>query len=177
MKEKLLGKSDKKRFFIKKCMEIYSDALSQSAQCYELRAKILCNRALLQMWLKNYGKAIEDCLEAIKLDPKFIRAYARACEGLLNLGMYDKCLKIADKGLSIDYQKELKGIRDDASKKLEAENSKKGTKQVQKKEEDKQLLNLCKEAGIVLGNLSDYPLPQVYNVILELTTEEADHSR
>ena len=31
MKDKLIGKQDKHRFLIKKCLEIYSDALSQSA--------------------------------------------------------------------------------------------------------------------------------------------------
>lgn len=164
MKKKLLGQSDKKRFFIKKCMEIYTDALIQSAQCFETRAKILSNRALLQMYLKNYRKAVEDCLEAIKLDPKFIRPYCRACECLLNLGMFEKCLKLADKGLSVDYMKEMKDIRDEALRKLEAENAKSKEKQIKAKEENWKLIDKCRELGIVLGNASDYPLPQVYNV-------------
>lgn len=172
MKDKLLGQKDKKKFFIRKCLQIYSDALCQAAQCFELRAKILTNRALLHMWLKNYGKGIQDCLEAIKLDPKFIRAYARCCECLLNLGMYEKCLKMADKGLSIEFQKEMKEIRDDAVKRLTEENAKKAERQTKKKEEDTKLLDMCKERGIVLGNLSDYPLPTVYNRKLLIEDDE-----
>ena len=164
LSQKLIGKPDKKIFFIRKCINIYTDALSQNAQCFEMRAKILSNRALLHMYNKNYRKAIEDCLDAIKLDPKFIRPYCRACECLLNLGMYEKCLKLADKGLAIDFMKEMKEIRDEALTKLEAENSKMKEKQTKKKDEDTKLIEACRELGIVVGVPSDYPLPQVYNV-------------
>ena len=166
MKKKLLGQPDKKRFFIKKCMEIYTDALIQNAQCYETRAKILSNRALLQMYLKNYRKAVEDCLEAIKLDPKFIRPYCRACECLLNLGMFEKCLKLADKGLAVEYMKEMKDIRDEALRKFEEETAKSKEKQIKVKEESCKLVEKCRELSVVLGNVSDYPLPQVYNVAI-----------
>lgn len=177
MKKKLLGQPEKKRFFIKKCMEIYTDALIQNAQCFETRAKILSNRALLQMYLKNYRKAVEDCLEAIKLDPKFIRPYCRACECLLNLGMYEKCLKLADKGLAVDYMKEIKDIRDEALKKLEEETAKTKEKQTKVKEENSKLLDKCRELGVVLGAVSDYPLPQVYNVAARDNSEDSSKSR
>ena len=177
MKKKLLGQPDKKRFFIKKCMEIYTDALIQNAQCFETRAKILSNRALLQMYLKNYRKAVEDCLEAIKLDPKFIRPYCRACECLLNLGMYEKCLKLADKGLAVDYMKEMKDIRDEALKKLEEETAKTKEKQTKAKEENTKLVEKCRELGVVLGAVSDYPLPQVYNVASHHISEDSSKSK
>lgn len=168
MKDKLLGKADKKRFFIKKVMSIYSDALAQEAQCFQTRAKILSNRALLHMWLKNYGRAIEDSLEAIKLDPKFVKPYVRTCESLLKLHKYEKCIKLADKGLAVEFIKELKDIRDDAIKLHEQENAKLQEKFSQKKEADQKLLKLCEDNKLVLGGPSDYPLPQVYNVSFSL---------
>lgn len=163
MKNKLLGQKKKEKFFLKKAMETYSDALAQEASCVEIRAKILSNRALLHMWARNYGKAIEDCMEAIKLNYKFIKPYVRASECLLNLGMYEKCLKLADKGLSIEFAKELKGIRDDASRLLSAQSSKEEAKKAKLEETDKNLIEACASNGIVLGKPSDYPLPQVYN--------------
>lgn len=165
MREKLLNCPDKKKFFIKKCMEIYSDALAQTAQCFEIRAKILSNRALLHMWMKNYRKAIEDSLEAIKYDSKLMKPYCRASESLLKLGMYEKCIKLADRGLKVDFLKELQELREEAYAKLTKENEEKQQKAQVKKGENDKLYQLCKENKLVLGHLSDYPLPQVYNVV------------
>lgn len=164
MKDKLIGQSDKKRFFVKKCLAVYADALAQEAQCLETRAKILSNRALLHLWVKNYRKCVEDCLEAMKLDPKFIRPYARAAEALLGLGNFEKSIQIADKGLQIEFMKELKDIREEAMKKYDEEQKKLKEKQSRKRETDQGILGLCVENKIILGNPSDFPLPQIYNV-------------
>lgn len=164
MKDKLIGQSDKKRFFLNKCLAVYSDALAQEAQCFETRAKILSNRALVHLWVRNYRKCIEDCLQAIQLDPKFVRPYARASEALLCLGMHEKCIQMADKGLKIEFIKELKDIREEAIKKHTAELEKLKEKQQKKKENNEELITACSKAGFILGNPSDYPLPQIYNV-------------
>lgn len=163
MKEKLLGKEVKERFHLKKVYEIYTDALAQTAQCYPTRAKILSNRALLQMWVRNYGKAVEDCLNAIALDEKFMRPYCRACESLLKLHMYEKAIKLADRGLKIEFIKELKELRDEAVKQHSSEVKKRQSKEKQKSVEDMRVVDKCREWGLVLGELSDYPLPQVYS--------------
>lgn len=173
MKEKLIGQADKKRFFLKKCLAVYADALAQEAQCFETRAKILSNRALLHLWVKNYRRCVEDCLEAMQLDPKFIRPYARAAEALLGSGNYEKCIQIADKGLQVEFLKELKDIRDEAIKKYDVEQLKLKAKQSKKKEADYELITKCVENKIILGNPSDFPLPQIYNVYILLTTEKA----
>jgi len=133
MKDKLIGQSDKKKFFLTKCLNVYADALAQEAQCIQTRAKILSNRALLHLWVKNYRKCVEDCLEAMKLDPNFVRPYARAAEALLNLGNYEKCIQMADKGLHIEFIKELKDVREEAIKKYDEEQEKLKIKQTKKK--------------------------------------------
>jgi tetratricopeptide (TPR) repeat protein len=169
MREKLLNNPEKKKFFIKKCMAIYGDALAQTAQCFETRAKILSNRALLHMWMKNYRKAIEDALEAVKFDSKLMKPYCRASEALLKLGMYEKCIKLADRGLKVEFLRELKELREEAYTKLTKENEEKQKKAEAKKGESEKLMELCKQSRIVLGQLSDYPLPQVYNVVEVVT--------
>ena len=131
MKEHLIGKKEKKTYFIKKAMEAYIDALYQEAQCLDLRKKILCNRALINLWLKNYGKVIEDCIKAISIDKTFLRPYVRACEALLALKKYEKCIKMADKGLLVEKgNKILKDLKKQAEKELEIHN-----KILKKKEE------------------------------------------
>ena len=173
MKDKLIGKQDKHRFLIKKCLEIYSDALSQNAQCLETRAKILSNRALLHMWAKNYGKAISDSMDAIQISPTFIRPYVRACESLLRLDKYEKCIRLADKGLQVEFLKELKEIRDEAVKKLDIETEKLRQKQSKKQQANSTLLQACESAGLTLGPVSDYPLPTVYSVDFILYLEDS----
>lgn len=164
MKEKLVGQGDKKKFFLTKCMNVYADALSQEAQCIQTRARILSNRALLHLWAKNYRKCVEDCLEAMKLDPTFVRPYARAAEALLGVGNYEKCIQMADKGLHIEFIKELKDVREEAMKKYDEEQEKLKVKQTKKKEANQEIISKCIENKIILGNPSDFPLPQIYNV-------------
>lgn len=164
MKDKLLGQADKKKFFVKKCLAVYSDALAQEAQCVETRAKILSNRALVHLWVKNYGKCVKDCLQAIQLSPKFTRPYARAAEAMLGLGLFEKAIKMADEGLKLEFIKELKDIREEAIKKHEEELNLQKSKEEKKKEANHEILSACESRGIVLGNPSDFPLPQVYNV-------------
>lgn len=103
MKEKLLNlKKGEERpiFFIKKAMDCYCDALFQQAKMPELRKKLLSNRALINLWLKNYGKVVEDCLNSISIDREFISPYVRAVEALVNLGKWEKAIKLADKGMA-----------------------------------------------------------------------------
>lgn len=174
MKEKLIGQSDKKKFFVKKCLAVYADALAQEAQCIETRSKILCNRALIHLWTKNYRKCVEDCLEAMKLQPNYVRPYARAAEALLGLENYEKCIQMADKGLHIEFIKELKDIREEAMKKYDEQQQKLKEKQSRKKEADTEIVSKCIENKIILGNVSDFPLPQIYNVSLRVTLEKTD---
>lgn len=164
MKEKLIGQEDKKKFFLKKALAIYADALAQEAQCFSTRAKILSNRALVHLWVKNYRKCVEDCLEAMKLDPKYARPYARAAEALYGLGNYEKCIQLAEKGLQLEFVAELQKLRDDAIKRFEEEQEKLKAKQTRKKEANQEIVDKCIENKIILGNASDFPLPQIYNV-------------
>ena len=174
MKSKLVGQSDKKRFFLTKCMNVYADALAQEAQCIKTRARILSNRALLHLWVKNYRKCVEDCLEALKLEPTFVRPYARAAEALLGLGNYEKCIQMADKGLHIEFIKELKDVRDEAIKKYEEEQDKLKVKQTKKKEVNNEIISKCIENNFILGNPSDFPLPLIYNVGSDSCLEKID---
>lgn len=170
MKEHLVGKKDRKTYHIKKAMEAYCEALFQEAKCLEMRKKILSNRALINLWLKNYGKVVEDCLKAIAIDPEFIRPYVRVCEALVALEKFEKCVLMADKGLEKDKgNKILKGLRKEAAKGLNKQkeilNKKKEI--IEKKKSIVQ--TTCEGKGIVLGEPSSFPLPSVYSVSSQVT--------
>ena len=55
------------------------------------------NRAFAQMKLENYGLAIADSDDAIKLDPNYAKAYYRKADANIALNKYEvalECLKI-----------------------------------------------------------------------------------
>lgn len=88
MQEKLLNLpkgQERPIFFIKKAMDAYCDALAQEAAHPDIRKRVLSNRALINLWLKNYGKVVEDCLNSISLDKSFISPYVRGAEALVAL--------------------------------------------------------------------------------------------
>lgn len=91
-------KDKSNRFYIKRILLKYTDCILLNPQDKALKAKILANRALINLPLKNYGRVIEDCREAIKCDEKFIKPYFRMCEALLMLERFDECLKTAELG-------------------------------------------------------------------------------
>jgi tetratricopeptide (TPR) repeat protein len=165
MKEHLLGKKKRPIYFIKKAMDLYCDALVQEAKCLELRKKIHCNRALINLWLKNYGKVVEDCLKAISIDPKYIRPYVRACEAMNSLEKFNKSLKMCAKGLEIEPKNKVL-----LELKSEAEAGLKVQLEIERKKNQKNLKKRsvieesCISKGIVLGNLSSFKLPEVYTV-------------
>ena len=169
MKEKLLGKKKRPIFFIKKAMDIYIDALSQEAQCLELRKKILCNRALINLWLKNFGKVVEDCMKAITIDKDYVRPYARAAEAFNSLEQFSRGIKICQRGLEVDSKnKILKELLKEAKTGFNKQQEIKNKKKAQEKLKKSEVYQACIKKSIVLGKLSDFPLPEAYPVSLIL---------
>ncbi len=46
----------------------YTEGINQKSKDAKINAKLHCNRAAINMKLKNYGKVIEDCKSALKYD-------------------------------------------------------------------------------------------------------------
>jgi len=51
---------------------------------------------------ENFGKAIQDCTEAIKCNPKFIKAYFRCAQAYVAVFKYAEAKTILEKGLEIE---------------------------------------------------------------------------
>lgn len=57
-----------------RAIELYGQALDVDPSNKDMNSKILQNRAQTHMNLKNYDSAIEDCTEALRLDPGYVKA-------------------------------------------------------------------------------------------------------
>lgn len=53
-------------YYINEAFKTYTEGIDAKGSDPEINSKLLNNRALIQIKKKNYGKAIEDCKEAIK---------------------------------------------------------------------------------------------------------------
>ncbi|NXT83759.1 TOM34 protein, partial [Zapornia atra] len=67
----------------KKAVEKYSESLKLNQEC-----ATYTNRALCYLTLKQYQEAVQDCTEALKLDPKNIKALYRRAQASKELKDY-----------------------------------------------------------------------------------------
>ncbi|NXS99964.1 TOM34 protein, partial [Jacana jacana] len=67
----------------KKAVEKYSESLQLNQEC-----ATYTNRALCYLTLKQYKEAVQDCTEALKLDPKNVKALYRRAQALRELKDY-----------------------------------------------------------------------------------------
>ncbi|XP_055669693.1 mitochondrial import receptor subunit TOM34 [Falco peregrinus] len=67
----------------KKAVEKYSESLKLSQEC-----ATYTNRALCYLTLQQYKEAVQDCTEALRLDPKNIKALYRRAQALKELKDY-----------------------------------------------------------------------------------------
>ncbi|KFW73917.1 Mitochondrial import receptor subunit TOM34, partial [Phalacrocorax carbo] len=67
----------------KEAVEKYSESLQLSQEC-----ATYTNRALCYLTLKQYKEAVQDCTEALRLDPKNVKALYRRAQALKELKDY-----------------------------------------------------------------------------------------
>ncbi len=77
----------------KDAVEYYTQALECESENAELDSSILANRALVQLRLENFGRAIEDSKEAVKLWPDNVKAYCRAGQASAKLDKHRQALR------------------------------------------------------------------------------------
>jgi len=101
----------------------YSIAISQQTSNLRANSIYFSNRAAVQLAKGNYGKAIRDCVEALKLDETNIKASWRAAKASNELGRYKEALEFSTNGLLHDPQnKSLLAEQERASKCLSRKN-------------------------------------------------------
>jgi tetratricopeptide (TPR) repeat protein len=140
-------------------IKYYTEALDVKSPNDEQNSVILANRAAVQLLKKNYGKVIQDCEEAIKLNASNTKAYYRGAKACNALEKFDKAVEFCQGGLgkeadNAEISKEL-GIAQAGLKKREDEAKARKAAEARKLLEEggknRRLRRACDEREIVLG--------------------------
>ena len=151
----------------------------------------MSNRALINLWLKNYGKVIEDCLNSISIDSNFISPYVRCTEALIALRKWEKAIQMIDKAIAIEeinFNNEntntglkftdkygkcqiLLGMKKEAEKALAIVKKKEQEKAKIEAEKNTEVALTCIKKGVVLGRMSSFALPDIYSRELKVQND------
>ncbi|KRX08937.1 hypothetical protein PPERSA_09041 [Pseudocohnilembus persalinus] len=152
-------KGQDKTYFMKLALEQYTEGIEANGRDKQVNAKLYNNRALIQIKRKNYGKAIQDCKDAIMNDNNFVKAYYRCAQALVYLFKYKEAIVILEKAEKLDPQnKDIKKLIKESQTKYNNDLLKTQQKKDQKVQEQSTLFNALKIRNIYLGKaIMDFP--------------------
>ncbi|EAS37471.3 tetratricopeptide repeat domain-containing protein [Coccidioides immitis RS] len=82
--------------------DVSEDVDGDRRRMTETEEKVLVNRALCNLEMKNYRSCILDCAAALKINPENIKAYYRSARALLTLDKILEAQDAANRGLALD---------------------------------------------------------------------------
>lgn len=99
----------------------FSKGISSNCEDKELLAQLYNNRALAQFKLKNYRSSLNDCKQALKLKPGYLKCMHTAAKCCYHVTDYDQCMNYCDQILNIgakdkEVDKEIVALRAQAVK-------------------------------------------------------------
>jgi len=106
--------------------EIYDVPEETKQKSDEVKLSIYLNLAMSNLKLKNYTKLVANCTNALKIDPKNVKALYRRSLGHSGEKLYDNALSDLNEAFNIDpknvdVKKELNKVKDIIQKQKEKE--------------------------------------------------------
>ncbi|KAJ3289933.1 hypothetical protein HK104_007120 [Borealophlyctis nickersoniae] len=143
----------------KDALEYYTKGLQAKSNDKKLNSVLYCNRAAVNLELKNYRRVLNDCAEALRCDIKNIKAYFRSAKALYALERMEEALDCCDLGLKVDPKnKALQGEREKIVKRKQALEElalRRRLKEEKKREEEEKLEQAIKARGIRMITTSE----------------------
>lgn len=84
----------------------YSQGIDEQCGNAKLNSQLHANRAQVLLQLGNFGKAVKDCLDALKFDRGNVKAYFRAAKASAALHRHEHVLAFCREGLEVPELKE-----------------------------------------------------------------------
>lgn len=74
----------------------YTEGIKVKCSDNAINAKLHCNRAAINLKLRNFAKVIEDCKMCLQYDPNYIKGYFRQAKALIGLRKYKEALQVLE---------------------------------------------------------------------------------
>jgi len=103
-------------------LELYTKALNIDPLNKTTNSKLYCNRATVNSKLGKNTECIDDCSQAIELDPSYLKAYLRRAKCYMDTEKYEEAVRDYEKILKLDHSQENRRLLKEA--KLELKKSK-----------------------------------------------------
>ncbi|KAJ3086626.1 40S ribosomal protein [Quaeritorhiza haematococci] len=85
----------------KEAITFYTKGIEVKCKDDSLNSILYSNRAAVNLELKNYRRVLNDCAEAIKLNPQNVKAWFRSARACLELDKISEALDCCDRGLKV----------------------------------------------------------------------------
>ncbi|XP_039287295.1 DNA polymerase interacting tetratricopeptide repeat-containing, protein of 47 kDa-like [Nilaparvata lugens] len=132
----------------------YTEGLRLKCQNADLNAQLYNNRGACHYFLKNYRSCINDCLNALKINPDYMKASIRLANCYFYVEDYNKCMEVsASILLKEPTNEEIIGLKTKAFEKKKAKISSQGKKayeEMKVSKENKRVVSAVRERGIKL---------------------------
>ncbi|KAJ3208510.1 hypothetical protein HDU82_002352 [Entophlyctis luteolus] len=167
----------KNKKFLQSAIEFYSKGIAAKCSDHLLNSTLYCNRAAVNLELENYRKVLNDCKQAIILNPSNVKAFYRSSKALLSLDRVFEARDSCSLGLKLEPQnKALLDIQrkiEDRAMALEASRAAAEKREREKKEKEDHLWATIKSRGAVTRSAlaSDKPKSMDYDDPARLAEE------
>ncbi|KAL9643522.1 hypothetical protein ABK040_010136 [Willaertia magna] len=151
--------SDPKKYY-KDIIKYYTEGLEQKITDMKLKIDLLNNRSHVYILMQNYGKAIEDAKEVLKIDSNNTKAMFRIAKAASALEKWKTVIRYSEKALKIEkthplfeslIKKAEEGLRKKHEKKAELRDKKRKEQQIPQQVKD--FLGFTK--GIKIGDYTE----------------------
>lgn len=170
----IIGKNPTKHdenYFLHQALFKYNEAVECKIIESELKAKVLCNRALVNTKLKNYGKAIQDAQNAIEIDKSYAKAYYRKAFAEDALDKFELALSTCDEALAMGENKEINELKSKIKTKINKNNEKKKNLELQKQMIAQELFLHLKKHEILYSNQPTLQIPESYQHVFKVEND------
>jgi tetratricopeptide (TPR) repeat protein len=119
------GNLEFKRKNYTKAVEHYTQSLQVGLSDNKFNSIVLSNRALVNLSLENYGRALSDSEQALKLDSSNGKAAFRAAKAAMQLSKHELALKHVKAGIVLEpHNSELRKLKQEIEKRQSIANAK-----------------------------------------------------
>jgi len=86
----------------KNAIEYYNQGIAVDVDDKKIMCTLYSNRAACNLELKNYRRCINDCIEALKFDPKNVKAYYRMAKAFFAIDQLNEATSALEFSLALD---------------------------------------------------------------------------